>query len=499
MRRARARHWRPGAIDLAAYAVGAGIVAALLVSAVRSTSDAPMVSTGLVSTRAASTVAALAGVVAVLAAISSGVRGGPLALGSATVVLVLLAPVDRGVVLRGPATRQVLVAALAGASLAAAAWIATANQIARPRGNLEAWILAGASAGVACAGLAMVVAGLRLSGRIAFGLRAVVVGWWTIDADLGTVSSPMARVADVLVGAPDPVSLASLLIGALALALAGVLCIRGVSVEGAWRRTAAADQLRLAVGLNDLRTGVLVLRRRSQERPRSRPWLRVDGRWARRHPVAARSLRGLARWPLARVGRFVFLAVATGIALALGGRAPVFAVVACVAAYAAALDASDALAQELDHPDLRRGYPIGEGALSLLHVPVPLALMTAFCVIAGVVAGAATAPTVLAVALLASPAVALAAMAGAALTASRTARPLVTIRDFGLPPEVVVPRVALQLMAPLVPLLVTVVPMVLELRRSIGLLAVVHGLPGAAVSVAMLGFVLFRGRRWPLR
>lgn len=494
MRRSRVRRWRRGPVDVGAFVVGAGILAALFVSAVlERTQQAPLAADAAVSARTATVVAGLVIVALLLAAITSGARGGPLALGSATVLLVLLAPVDRGALLRFSAARHVLVAAVAGASAGAIAWAATAHQI-RTGGRLETWAVCGGALGATCAGAALLTAGLRVSGRAAFAARLVVVTWWGVDAAMQTVTSPMSAVADLIVGAPDAASISYGIIPAGAIAAAGVVRVGGLSVEQAWRRTAAADQLRNALALNDVRTGVLLLRRRAHERPRLRPWRRIDGRWPRRHPIAARSLRGLARWPAARVGRFLTLAVFSGALVAAGGQVPVLVGLACVLVYGAAIDASDALAQELDHPDLGRSYPMAEGALCLRHVPVPLALMTGFCAIAGAVAGIASGTTVLPVALMIAPAVALAAMAGATLTASRTARPLVGVRDYGSPPELVVPRIALRVIAPLVPLLVTVLPVAWALPQSSGLAAAALALPGAAVSASMLAWVVLRAR-----
>ena len=492
--RGRARGLRPSLLDLAAWLVGASVVAVLGVSAARAAWIAGPSTTDEVPPRVVALVAGLVVVVGLAAALSSGERGGPLAIAGPMVVLALLAPVHRGAELRMPAVRHVVVAIALGAVVAGTAWIAFANEIGSPRASPAAWILAGSLAGMVCAGVALAGAGLRLSGRAAAIGQAVVAGWWLVDAALETATSPMAAIARMLVVAPSAAGVAYVGVLALLAAAVGVGTIGGLSLEKAWRRSGSADQLRVALGLNDLRTAVLILRRRANETPRSRPWARFDGRWAHRHPIATRSMRSLLRWPLRRVARFVFLAAVTGGLVVAASDLVALVGLVAVVIYAAALDACDALAQELDHPDLQRGYPLSADALAARHVVVPMAVMTVFCVVASAVAGALQ--TSLRAGMsgaMVSPLVALAAVAGATLTATRTARPLTTAADLGLPPEVVAPRIAARVAAPVVPLVTVLVPVLVWAGSGPGD-AAVASLPGGVVSAVVLLALLQRSR-----
>ena len=92
--------------------------------------------------------------IALFVGLRSGSRGGPLALEAADVRHVLLAPIDRGVALRGPALRQlrflVFVAAIVGA---------TAGQLAARR--LPHGTVAWAASGAAIAALVVALARRR--------------------------------------------------------------------------------------------------------------------------------------------------------------------------------------------------------------------------------------------------------------------------------------------------------------------------------------------------
>ena len=78
-----------------------------------------------------------------------------------------------------------------------------------------------------------------------------------------------------------------------------------------------------------------------------------------RWPAWRRGWQGIVRFPPLRVLRLAVLEVAAG-AAAFGtwrGTTPLV-VAAGLALYAAALDVVEPLAQELDHPDQRDGYPV---------------------------------------------------------------------------------------------------------------------------------------------
>jgi hypothetical protein len=493
LRRSRWRRLRPSALDLAAYGVGASILVTLLLSAARSASDVQPSAIAAVSPRVAVVVTGAVVVAALLAAVTSGARGGPLALPAAMVMIVMLAPIDRSAVLRFQAARQVVVAAVAGALVAEVAWIATATQLGSSRASPVAWLVTGALAGTACAGASLLGAGMRISSRASAVLRTLLVVWWGADAAFDKATSPMAALARLpFDGSTGAAAYAAAV--AVGVALLGVATIGGLSLEKAWRRAGSADQLRIAVGLNDLRTAVLILRRRGSEAARGRPWWRVDGRWTHRHPIATRSTRALLRWPLSRIGRLALLAVAAGFVAAASVQQLALGVVASVFAYAGSLDAVDALAQELDHPDLQRSFPMAEESLALRHLGIPLAVMTGFSAIASGVAGLLGGMSSLTAGLVVSPLVGLAAVAGAALTATRAARPLTKITDIGLPPEAVAPRIITRVVAPIVPLLATILPVVGTVDDGRLPDTVLAALPGGTLSLITIAFVVHRTR-----
>src|SRR5207248_6093974 len=114
-------------------------------------------------------------------------------------------------------------------------------------------------------------------------------------------------------------------------------------------------------------------------------------RGTHRFPVWTRGLRGLFRWPAARIARLVLLGAVAGLAAraAWNGTSPLI-VVSGLALFLAALDAVEPLAQEVDHPTRRDAVPVDSGAIEVRHVPVALVAMFLVCVVgfvAAVIAG----------------------------------------------------------------------------------------------------------------
>src|SRR5262249_39565028 len=94
-------------------------------------------------------------------ALRSGSRGGPHALQPADVPHLLLAPIDRGAVLRGPALRQLRAVVVTGLAIGA---IAGNLAFRRLPGGAAAWITSGAAFGL-CAVLLAWGAAATASGR----------------------------------------------------------------------------------------------------------------------------------------------------------------------------------------------------------------------------------------------------------------------------------------------------------------------------------------------
>jgi hypothetical protein len=420
----------------------------------------------------------------VVAAIRSGSRGGPIPLEAGLVFLVLMAPLDRGLVLRQPALRQVVVGVAVGAAVAAVVGLVAGPWLAEFR--LGSWAVAGALCGALAVGVSLTVAGVRLRPAAWVAAQVLVGLWWLADAAAGVATSPVAALAQVPF---RPLSVGVLAYPAAGAALAvavGLVRVGHVSLERAWQRSRSADQLRVAVGLNDLRTALLILRRRSQERSRSKPWCRLPGLGG---PIFRRGAHAVLRWPAGRIVRFGILAVIVGLATPAAAVAPAGWVLVVVVLYLAGLDAIDALAEELDHADLLRLYPIRAGAVLLRHLPVPAVVLVGFTALSTAVAWAVTSSSD--VALLGGGLMvptAIAVVAGASLTASRVARPFTKYSDIGMPAEVVAPRIILRLVAPLLPIALTVVPTIITFADGApvgsALLAAIPGLLASTATIA---------------
>ena len=318
----------------------------------------------------------------------SGSRGGPLALEAADVRHVLLSPVDRGYALRGPAFRQMRFLALCGVGAGAAA-----GQLAMRRmpDKPAAWIACGALFGLLVValyfGAALTASGLRIKPLLATAVAFVLIAWSVVDATGRGVTAPFTLAGKLAIWPLhfDPLAFIPIAVAA-ALLFIGFRQVSGTSLESAERRTSLVGQLKFAVTLQDLRT-VLVLRRQlAMELPRNKPWIRARNR--RPHfPVWHRGWRGVLRWPAARILRLLVFGAIAGLCLrgAYSGTTPLI-VLAGLVLWFAALDAVEAMAQDVDHPGLQTSYPVDTGDLMLRHLPVTVVLMLVASGIAGGVA-----------------------------------------------------------------------------------------------------------------
>ena len=391
---------------------------------------------------------ALLAAVAVAVGIRSGARGGPLALPAADVRHVLLSPVDRTVALRAPALRQLRYGTFAGAAVGAVVGVNASHRLPRPA---LAWVGTGAAVGALVAasalGAALVVSGRRV-GRLLGGLLALVVlAWSGFDLWRGGTTSPLSFLGGLSI-APLRFRSADLLglLPALLVPL-GLAGVGGTSLEAAEERGRLVGQLRFAATLGDVRT-VLVLRRQlAQERPRSRPWVRIGGRRIFGPPAeptlavrsggtkpggaaapgpkppaaiaVRRSLQSLSRWPAGRLGRLFVLAATAGmLCCAAWAGTKALLIPAGLCAYLAGLDVIEPLAQQLDHPDREESTPRAAGAIRVLLLVVPMAVLTLLglvAILAAVLVGAPVA-TAFAVGLPVAAATGVLACAGAAVS-----------------------------------------------------------------------------------
>jgi hypothetical protein len=390
LRRARRRR-RLAAVDLfealyQAYlaALAVGIIVALGSGV---TGDARLGPSALnqVRTHGAAAVG-LAVAVAVAVALRSGGRGGPLAVEAADVTHVLLAPVDRRAALAGPAIQQLRFGAFAGGTAGAVVGLIAYRRL---PGTPGAWVLWGALVGglaaVAALGAAMAASGRRLSRYAANGLAVVVLGWSAADLALGVTTSPFTLLGRLSLWALgfDWTALGGAVV-ALLLAALGLALVGGLSLEAAERRSRLVGQLRFAATVRDLRAVMLLRRQLAQERPRTRPWVRLATRPGSGTGLAVwtRGWCGILRWPARRVARLVLLGAAAGVSLrgVWAGTAPLV-VVAGLALWLAALDAVEPLAQEVDNADRRDSYPRAEGWIEVRHLAVSCVVMAAVGVV----------------------------------------------------------------------------------------------------------------------
>jgi hypothetical protein len=170
----------------------------------------------------------------------------------------------------------------------------------------------------------------------------------------------------------------------------GLALVGTVSMEAAERRSTLVGQLRFAATLQDLRTVMVLRRQLALELPRRRPWIRIKVRGRGRLPVFVRGLRGVLRWPAARMARLVLLAVVAAGALrgAWTGTTPLV-LLAGLCMFLAGLDGIEPLSQEVDHPSRRDASPLEAAEIHLRHIPVCVLVMA---ITGGIAAGLTALP-----------------------------------------------------------------------------------------------------------
>jgi hypothetical protein len=457
LRRARRRH-RSADVDvfealyrayLTAIVLGIGV---LLLSGV--TGDRRLGSEGVDRVRRDGGAAVgLAAALAVAIGLRSGGRGGPLVVEAADVRYVLLAPVDRTHALRGPAVRQLRFGAFGGATAGAIAGMLAYRRLPGTPGAWVAWGAAvGALAAVAAIGCAIVVSGTRVHRGVANLLALGVLGWSVADLLAHTVTSPLSWLGRMAIWPLhfDPLALAGAVVMAIPAAI-GWVVVGGTSLEAAERRASLAGQLRFAATLQDVRTVIVLRRQLAQERPRTRPWIRIRAKGEGGWPIWRRGWHGILRWPAVRVVRLAIVGAAAGLSMVAvwRGTTPMI-VVAGLLLFVTGLDAVEPLAQDVDHPDLADSFPIPTGDLQIRQVAPSVLVMVAVVIVAGATALAVTRDPahVLPVAgILALPAAAVAAGA-AAMSVVKGPPPLPGSDKVFLPPEATGMRLVFRLIWP---------------------------------------------------
>lgn len=323
---------------------------------------------------------------AVLVGLRNGAIGGPLALEAADVSYVMLAPAQRWRTLARPTWQRVRSAIAIGVLTGG-----IAGQLAGRRlpGSPLAWCGGGALFGATVAGIwvstAFIAHGARLPRSVATAIGAIVVAWQAVAA-LPT-RRPFTGPLDTVGGLGlwgwrqrDAELVAPLVV--LAALAVGVSLIERTSLDALTRRSDLVAQLRFAVTMQDLRTVILLRRQLNQERPRQRPWVRARLHWLPRH-VVRRGLHGLARTPLPKVVRMVALAAGIGVcdAVAVQGT-PSMVAPAALLSLLLGLEVTEALAQEIDHPDRTDALITERSAVLAQHLWVPAITLVPLAVVA---------------------------------------------------------------------------------------------------------------------
>lgn len=326
-------------------------------------------------------VVALVAVIILAIGARSGVNGGPIAVESPDVRFVLLAPVRRRAALLRPCVQRLSTLAVVGGAAGGVAGLLAAPRLG---GSTPTWTVVGAVTGAAlgcgAGALAVLTHATKAPAAVVRTATTIVVAGQTAAVvwKVPGVASPLGEA----VLWPLTRRSSSFLIGAGTVAMVAVLtswalawCGR-LRPEALERRTSLVAQLRFALAVGDLRTVMLLRRQLTHDQLRSRPWfvVRPPRRTPRRpsHVLWWRSAVSLARLPLQRLARLLGSTVVTGAAAAavVDGTAALLIVVA-LGTFLIGLELTEALAQTVDHMELRQLVPQDPRSLLPGMVVVP--------------------------------------------------------------------------------------------------------------------------------
>jgi hypothetical protein len=371
----------------------------------------------------------LAVVAAFALGLRSGADGGPVAIETADIRHVLLAPIAPRAVMMRPIGQRLRAAAFALGLGGAVLGQLIATEV---EGSRAAWAAAcgafGAIVGTVFVATAVISHALRAPRWLASLLGVTVVAWqasaawdaWS-DSSTGLAGLGPGTLAGHLAlwGIEQrPIDIVAV---AVAVAMAGAAIALGgrLRIEPLDRRGMLVSQLRFAATVQDLRTVVQLRRQLRSEVLRSRRWgqrgrpdrpapARPSGRPTRAtvdsaptrapatpspvtpapgpkpQPAAVwrRGARSLRRLPLARLIRMVLLA---GLA-AVGGvltlqSSPLFGLLLLAGLFLLGLESLEPLSQEVDRPDLTDGVPVDRGWLYVHHLVAPAILLVPLALI----------------------------------------------------------------------------------------------------------------------
>ncbi|MEI7886871.1 MAG: DUF6297 family protein [Actinomycetes bacterium] len=409
----------------------------------------------------------LAGLVLLLG-VRSGTRAGPIALESADVYHLLLAPISRSRVLRRPAVGVVGYGVATGMAVGALVGSLCSQRL---PGNTFEWMLSGALFGGAAAALSLGAALITASRRVPRPWIELLA-WALLIASVVAVAgyspfAPLTLLGQILFWPLSFTPLALVLVAvALTLAATGLMIIGGLSIELAQRRTRLVGQLRFAVTQQDLRSVLLLRKQLASERPRNKSrFARLPIRFAGRFPVFTRDVQSFGRWPWVRVLRVTVLGLGAALCLygAWSGTTPLV-LLAGLCTYVAGLDVIEPLAQEVDHPMMLASYPEPAGVILQRHLVAPVFVMVLVgC--EGLLLVWLLHPSVNLIAIGAITVITAAATAVAGASISVVSEAVLDAGDAAMmPPEVTGPRVVIRTLWPPLVAVIGVTPILVAQR-----------------------------------
>ena len=324
---------------------------------------------------------------AVFLGLRSGANGGPLAVEEAEVRHVLMAPIDRGGVLRHPAVQRIRTFMFAGAIAGGVANQLLGRRVPSASAGLPTFAMWGAIAGSIVGALFVVSAllshGLHIPRWSATAVGSALLAWQlAVTATSTNISGPFDFVGSIAMWWHhwQPLDLIGIAVVA-ALTIAAISLTHQLSLEALARRSSLVSQMKFAVTLQDIRTVVLLRRQLSQEYMRVKPWRKIPP-VLRRDVVVARGLRSIMHFPIRRLLRMTLLSAAAGASLVVAwhGTTPAI-VLGGLCLFILGLDVVEPLSQEVDQPDRTDALPIERGLLMTKHLIVPSLTVLPFVVV----------------------------------------------------------------------------------------------------------------------
>jgi hypothetical protein len=443
---------------------------------------------------------AVLGMLAVLAAalaLRSGSEGGPLSIEAADVRHLMLAPVERRLVLTRPLVQRFRSAAFAAAMIGGIGGVLAAQRL---PGSAAAWTASGAAAGafvgLVFVAIATITHAMRVPRPIATAVAIALVVWQSV-AVARDVPGPGDRFGQLALWGYEQRA-GDLAVAGVTLALAIIAwrLVGRLRVEPLARRGDLVSQLRFAVTMQDLRTVVLLRRQLRNERPRRTPWLALrPAVGSARGAIWRRSWRGIARTPAGRLGRMAGLAAGIGLSAVavVRGTTPAFVAMG-ILLFLLGLEAVEPLSQEIDQPGLTDGLPLVRGWLHVHLLVAPAGLLVPYAALGAAVVAVFERDAAAAAFTLAFP-VALLGMAGAVVSTVRDAPDPVAAESAFVPPEFAGFGNAMRILVPVAISTLGALP-VLVAREEPGWATIARSIVAIALIVTAVSWWVTRRDRW---